>query len=66
MTSILITGEDKKGVEALALLAKKMGVRVHHFTSEQTEDFLLGVMMDKTKSKKSVSKRSVMRSLKAV
>lgn len=63
MTSILITGKDKKELEALAFLAEKMGVRVRHISTEETEDLLLGGVMEKVRTKKKVSKNLVMKIL---
>ena len=63
MTSILISGKDKKELEALAFLAEKMGVKVRHITSDETEDVLLGAVMEKVRTNKKVSKNSVMKTL---
>ena len=63
MTSIIISGKDKKELEALAFLAKKMGVNVRQITTDETEDMLLGGVMEKVRTNKKMSKKSVMKSL---
>ncbi len=63
MTSILISGKDKKELEVLAFLAEKMGVKVRHITSDETEDILLGGVMEKVRTNKKVTKNSVMKIL---
>ncbi len=63
MTSILISGKDKKEVAAIALLAKKIGAKVHHIDTDEIEDVLLGAAMKKAKTNKKVSKSLIMKSL---
>ncbi len=63
MTSIIISGKDKKDVEAIALIAKKIGVNVHHIDIDQTEDLMMGAVMKKSKTNKKVSRNVVMQNL---
>ena len=63
MTSIIISGKDKKEIEAIALIAKKIGVKVHHISNEQTEDLMLGAVMKKVKTNKLVVKNRIMKNL---
>ena len=61
MTSILISGKNKKELEALPFLAEKMGVKVRHITFDETEDVLLGAVMEKVRTNKKVSKNTIMK-----
>ena len=63
MTSIIISGKDKREVEAIALIAKKIGIRVHHIDLDQTEDLIMGAVMKKVKTNKKISKNVVMQNL---
>ena len=63
MTSILISSKDKKDVAAIALIAKKIGVKVHHINTDETEDIMLGAVMKKVKTNKIVSRDLVMKNL---
>ena len=63
MPSIMITGKDKKEMDALILLAEKIGAEVHPLNSDQTEDILLGDLMTKTRTNKMISRDAVMKKL---
>ena len=62
MEAIIIKA-DKESSRLLKQLAKKLGASVADVKPEQYEDFLLGLMMDKEKTGKKVSRESVFKKL---
>ena len=64
MSTILIKA-DKQSSQLLSELAKKLGGNVVDMKDEQFEDFMLGTLMDKVKTGKTVSKASILKKLKA-
>jgi hypothetical protein len=60
MSTILIKA-DKQSNKILAELAKKLGGNVIDLKDEQFEDFMLGNLMDKVKTGKTVSKESILK-----
>lgn len=64
MSTILIKA-DKKSNKILSELAIKLGGNVIDVKDEQFEDFLLGTLIDKVKTGKSVSKNSVLKKLRS-
>ena len=64
MSTILIKG-DKQSNKLLAELAKKLGANVVDMKDEQFEDFMLGTVMDKVKTGKTVSRASILKKLKS-
>lgn len=64
MSTILIKA-DKKSNKILSELAIKLGGNVVDVKDEQFEDFLLGTLIDKVKTGKSVSKNSVLKKLRS-
>lgn len=63
MSTILIKA-DKQSNKILSELAKKLGGDVINMKDEQFEDLMLGTMMDKVKTGKTVSKDTIIRKLK--
>lgn len=64
MSTILIKA-DKQSNKLLSELAKKLGGDVVDMKDEQFEDLMLGTLMDKVKTGKTVSKNSILKKLKS-
>jgi hypothetical protein len=64
MTTILIKA-DKESNKILSELAKKLGGAVVNMKDEQVEDLMLGRMMNKAKTGKTVSKAAILKKLKS-
>ncbi len=62
MGAIIIKG-DKKSSKLISDLAKQLGANVIDIKSQQYEDFLLGTLMDKEKTGKTVSRNTIMKKL---
>lgn len=62
--SAIIIKADKKSRKILAELAHKLGGSVVDLSNEQYEDFILGTMMDKVKTGKTVSRETIFKKLK--
>ena len=62
MSAIIIKG-DKKSSKLMSELAKQLGANVMDVNEQQYEDFLLGSIMDKEKTGKTVSKATIMKKL---
>jgi hypothetical protein len=63
MSTILIKS-DKESSKLLAELVKKLGGKVVDMKDEQFEDLMLGTLMDKIKTGKTISKANVVKKLK--
>ena len=61
--SIIMIEADAQSSKILSSLAKRLGGKVVGLTRRQYEDFLLGELMEKAKTKRTVSKSAVMREL---
>jgi hypothetical protein len=55
---------DAQSSKILSSLAKRLGGKVVGLTRRQYEDFLLGELMEKSKTKRSVTRSAVMKELK--
>ena len=64
MSAILIKA-NKQNNKILAELAKKLGGDVIDLKDEQFEDFLLGRLMDSSKTGKTVSREAIMKKLRS-
>ena len=64
MSAILIKA-NKQNNKILAELAKKLGGDVIDLNDEQFEDFLLGRLMDSSKTGKTVSREAIMKKLRS-
>jgi hypothetical protein len=64
MSTILIHA-DKQSNKLLSELAKKLGGNVVDMKDEQYEDLMLGTLMDKVKTGKTVSKSTILKKLKS-
>ena len=62
-TNIIKT--DKKSSKILAELAKKLGGNVFDMKDDQFDELMLGNMMDKVKTGKTVSKESILKKLRS-
>ena len=62
--SIIMIEADAQSSKILSSLAKRLGGRVVGLTRQQYEDFLLGELMEKSKTKRSVTRSAVMKELK--
>ena len=63
MSAIIIKG-DKKSSRLISELAKQLGANVLDVKDKQYEDFLLGHMMEKAKTGKTVSRSLIIKKLK--
>ncbi len=64
MSTILIKS-DKRSSKILAELAKRLGANVIDVNDQQFEDLVLGTLMDKVKTGKTVSKDSILKKLRS-
>lgn len=62
--SIIMIEADAKSSKILSSLAKRLGGKVVGLKRQQYEDFLLGELMEKSKTKRSVTRSAVMKELK--
>ena len=62
MSAILVKA-DKESNDILARLARKLGADVIKIDESQYEDILLGAIMDKEKTGKTVPKEEIMKKL---
>ena len=62
MKAIVIKA-DNQNTKILRELAKKLGANVLNINEEQFEDLALGILMDKVKTGKTVSRDSIMKKL---
>lgn len=65
METLVIQSKSKANLKLLAELARKLGDHTSEFSSVESEDFDLGILMLKEKTGKSVSKETIMRKLQA-
>jgi hypothetical protein len=63
--SAIVINTDSKNSRILAELAKRLGGEVTPISDEQLEDLMLGSMMDREKTGKTVSKERIMKLLSA-
>lgn len=63
MSAILIKA-DRKSNKILSELAKKLGGEVIDMNDNQFEDLMLGTIMDRVKTGKTVSKSTIIKKLK--
>jgi hypothetical protein len=63
--STIIIKTDKKSSKILAELARKLGGNVFDIKDNQFEELMLGNMMDKVKTGKTVSKESILKKLRS-
>jgi Mg-chelatase subunit ChlD len=62
--STIIIKTDKKSSKILAELARKLGGNVFDMKDNQFEELMLGNLMDKVKTGKTVSKESILKKLR--
>ncbi len=63
--STIVIKADKQSNKLLTELAKKLGGNVMDLKDDQFEDFMLGNLMDKVKTGKTVSKEKILKKLKS-
>ena len=63
--STIIIKTDKQSSKILSELAKRLGGNVIDLKDDQFEDFMLGNLMDKIKTDKTVSRESVFKKLRS-
>jgi len=63
--STIIIKSDKQSSKILAELAIKLGGNVLDMKDEQFEDFMLGTMMEKVKTGKTVTKSSILKKIRS-
>ena len=63
MGAILINTTSSENLKLLKMLAARLGEKATTLTEEEAEDFLLGVLMKKSRTGKNVSKESVLKKL---
>jgi len=63
--STIVIKADKQSNKILSELAKKLGGDVFDLNEEQSEDLMLGMMMDAVKTGKTVSKSTIMKNLRS-
>jgi hypothetical protein len=63
--STIIIKTDKKSSKILAELARKLGGNVFDIKDNQFEELMLGNLMDKVKTGKTVSKESILKKLRS-
>jgi len=59
----IIIKSNKKDIEILTELAKRLGSKVYDLDDEQFEDIVLGITMDKVKTGELVSRDKIMQKL---
>lgn len=64
MEAIVITGK-KQNMKLISELAKKLGESVLKLSKDQVEDFALGSLMEKEKTGKRVSRKTIMKKLRS-
>ena len=64
--STILSKTDKRSSKILAELAKRLGANVVDVNDEQFEDLMLGTLMDKVKTGKTVSKDSILKKLRSL
>lgn len=62
--SIIMIEADAQSSKILSSLAKRLGGKVVGLTRQKYEDFLLGELMEKSKTKRTVSKAAVLKELR--
>jgi len=65
MATLIIESSDPKNVKLISELAKKLGDRVKSITATETEDLLLGDLMNAVKTGEYVDKADVMKALRS-
>lgn len=65
MATLIIESSDPKNVKLLAELARKLGDRVKSISATETEDLLLGDLMNSMKTGEYVNKADVMKALRS-
>ena len=64
MEAIIIKSENLQNLKLLAEFARKLGEQVTAINEEQTEDFLLGKLMEQEKTGEEVSREVIMKKLR--
>lgn len=62
--SAIVIKADNQNTRILKELAKKLGANVLNINEDQFEDLALGVLMDKVKTGKTISRDSIMKKIR--
>ena len=62
--SAIVIKADNQNTRILKELAKKLGANVLNINEDQYEDLALGILMDKVKTGKTVSRDSIMKKIR--
>lgn len=65
MATLIIESTDPENIKLLTELAKKLGDRVKSISATETEDLLLGDLMDSVKTGEYVDRADVMEALRS-
>ena len=65
MATLIIESTDPENIKLLTELAKKLGDRVKSISTTETEDLLLGDLMDSVKTGEYVDRADVMEALRS-
>jgi hypothetical protein len=63
--SAIVIKADQQNTRILKELAKKLGANVMNINEEQFEDLALGLLMDKSKTRETVSRETIFKKLEA-
>ena len=65
MGAIVIKSDNNRNLQLLTAIAKQLGENVNELTLSQAEDLQLGLLMNKEKTGKSVSRKNIFKHLGA-
>ena len=65
MSAIVIKSDNNRNLQLLAAIAKQLGETVSKLTPSQAEDLHLGLLMNKEKTGKSLSRKNIFKHLGA-
>ena len=65
MASIIIQSDNSDNLELISKFAQKLGITVSDVTDDLSKDLVLGTVMKKAKTGKSVSRETIMKKLRS-
>jgi len=65
METLVIQSKSRANLKILAELARKLGEYTAEFSSTESEEFNLGILMNEEKTGKTVSRETIMRKLRS-
>jgi len=63
METLVIQSKSRANLKILAELARKLGEQTSEFSSAESEEFNLGILMNEEKTGKTISRETIMRKL---